>query len=155
MEARGGGCELDFGADPEGRYGKAVKGLPRDRLSSSALDHVFRGMMPKPIVILDLPATPSDSEALTQLFLRNAFAGELLALGNVEAVIATGLARYGAQEPIYSSLISGLARGTPLGEITTAIRRIGSDSRGDVGEALAFTAVALFARRGDVTATAL
>jgi cellulose synthase operon protein C len=154
-EARGGGVELDFGADPEGRYGKAMKGLPRDYLGSSALDHALRGIAPKPIVILDIPAPPSDTEAVTQLFLRNAFAGDLLALGNVEAVIGTGLARYRAQEPLYHTIVDGLGGGKELGEIATAIRRLGSDGGQDIERALAFDAVALFARRGDATSFAV
>jgi cellulose synthase operon protein C len=158
VEARGGGAELDFGGNPEGVWAEDQMG---ERLSSAALDRALRRMASPPILVLDIPAPSSNTEAIAQLLLRNAFAGELFALGNLDAVIATGFARYQQQADLYRLLVDGLVSGVPLGEIATAIRRredtlSGVAGQGDAGfdDAIAFGAVALFAHRGDIRAIA-
>jgi hypothetical protein len=46
---------------------------------------------PPPIVVLDVFAPPSPVEVRRQLLMRNRFAQQLLALGSVGTIIATGL----------------------------------------------------------------
>jgi hypothetical protein len=153
VEARGGGIEVDFGADSGGHYTKTSRGFSGDRVSSTMLDQMLRKLGTRPTVVLDVPAPRSPSETVKQLFLRNALAGELLALGNVRAVVGTGLAPFQLQDRLYSTLMPGLVTGVPLGEVVTSLRRGLAAHRLTEEETIAFGAVALFAEDGDLPAS--
>jgi hypothetical protein len=79
-----------------GRRSKGDDTAGADELLVSPLDldRAFRGVAPgveRPIVVLDAESPAGGTEAARQLLLRNAFAHELFALGNVPAVVALGL----------------------------------------------------------------
>ncbi len=115
------------------------------RLTAPALERLLPRDAPSPLVILDVTAPPAAHEVATQLLLRNWFAAELVAAGNVRALLATGLAQYGLQVQLYDQLIGALRRGCQVGEIIRCLRALGKGG-GDV-EAVTFGASALFARR--------
>jgi hypothetical protein len=78
-----------------------------------------------------------------QLLLRNAFAAELVAVGTVRAVLATGLAGYVRQRRLYDKLIRALAEGPEIGELARGLQ---ASAGPDFEDRLAFAATALFAR---------
>jgi hypothetical protein len=87
----------------------ARKGPP---MSAAMLDVLVRGLggpVP-PLVVLDVQAPPSPVDAARQLLMRNQFAYQLMALGNVDTVIATGFetGRHTAQ---WRCLTQGIAAG--------------------------------------------
>jgi hypothetical protein len=71
-----------------------------------------------------------------------------MAVGNVRALIATGLAQYALQTQLYEELIGGLRRGSEVGELVARLQRLGHG--GDPVEAVPFAATALFARRPSI-----
>jgi cellulose synthase operon protein C len=147
----GGAVVLDL-ARESAPAGAAIDPITPYRLTPTALDLLLRGSVVKPVIVLDAPAPRSLREVVTQLLLRNAFAGELFALGGTRAVVATGLARYTAQQRLYEVIIDALARGAELGLLVNAVRRLvrGSPGPGDPQHDMAFGAAALFARRAAV-----
>jgi peptidoglycan hydrolase-like protein with peptidoglycan-binding domain len=98
-----------------------------------------------PIVILDVPRPPTETEAARMLMLRNLYASDLFELGSSSAVIATGLAAYRASLG-RSRLLYPLGAGASLAEAVREVRGLArSASAGDgFPEELAFASTALF-----------
>jgi hypothetical protein len=105
---------LDFG----GGYGSSEAQATAKDLAAA----ISRAGRP-PLVILDVPAPPGDTERVRQLCLRNAFAAELAQMAPVAAIVGTGLGDPDEQLEVSGRLVEGLAAGAPLGEIVRAIRR--------------------------------
>lgn len=118
------------------------------RLTATAFERLIPRDAPSPLVIIDVPAPPAPHEIATQLLLRNWFAAELMAVGNVRALVATGLAQYGLQVELYEELIGGLRRGCEVGELVRRLQALGRS--GEALEAMTFGATALFARRPSI-----
>jgi hypothetical protein len=121
-------------------------------LTAPELDHLIRnitGPVP-PLVVLDIQAPPAQTEARRQLVLRNRFAQQLLALGSVNTVIASGLADRHLADEQWRLLTAGFASGDTAARICQTMQRtrsayIGSpDSAEREAYAVAFTATALF-----------
>jgi hypothetical protein len=60
-------------------------------------------------VIVDVPATGSAVSDAAQLLARNRFAYELFSLGNVAAVLATGLGTGEEQDEVHDAIVRNLA----------------------------------------------
>lgn len=109
----------------------------------------LKGAVP-PLVILDVVAPPSPVETRRHLLLRNRFAQQLLALGNVSTIIAARLAdRYATDQ--WQDIADGFAKNNNAAEIcrTIQLRRYRAnryESTGDEADAhaVAFQATALF-----------
>ena len=142
----GGTAVLDFASDWAPGELPVEASMTPGRLTSPALDQLLRGHVPRPIVILDPPAPRTVVEVANQLCLRNAFAADLFTLGNVRAVLGTGLARYESQARLYGLLVAGLASGATLGEVTNVVRRVAVEDPAKLEHLIAFAAPALFAR---------
>jgi hypothetical protein len=66
--------------------------------------------LPEPLtVIVDVPATGSALNDASQLLARNRFASELFSLGNVPAVLATGLGTGDEQDEVHDAIVRNLA----------------------------------------------
>jgi cellulose synthase operon protein C len=107
-------------------YSEALGGSRySDELPVTAIDDLLRMFARdsyRPLVILDVDRPPGVTETISQLLLRNAFAGDLFALGRCPALIATGLVSDAGTDP-YTPLIGMLASGASLGETCMQIRR--------------------------------
>jgi hypothetical protein len=103
-----------------------------------------------PLVVLDVQAPPSPVETRRQLLMRNRFAHQLLTLGSVNTIIATGLAGRAASTQ-WQFIAEGLAGRQNAAEICRVIQRYQPAWIPDTGNAedqdihaVAFTATALF-----------
>lgn len=107
-----------------------------------------------PLVVLDIFAPPSPVEARRQLLMRNRFAQQLLSLGSVGTVIATGLGGLWASKQ-WELITTGLERGLNAAEICQNIQKASLSeiqehpqpaAMDEAGEAhaIAFPATALF-----------
>ncbi|MDT8306780.1 MAG: hypothetical protein RRC07_12660 [Anaerolineae bacterium] len=76
-----------------------------------------------PLVILDVPAPPGETERVRQLLLRNAFAAELAQMAPVMAIIGTGLGDPDEQLEVSGRLVEGLVNNVPVGEIVRGMRQ--------------------------------
>ena len=75
----------------------------------------------RPLVVLDVNRPWGSEDAISYLLLRNAFAGDLFALGRCAGVLGTGLAGDGGYE-LCDAMISALAAGRSLGEVAGGLR---------------------------------
>lgn len=122
---------------------------PTDQLLTvSGIDRVLRSGARSPwapLVVLDVPRPPTDTEAGRLLLLRNLFASDLFELGTTAAVIGTGLAQHGTSNA-QEHLIGTLRHGGSLGHAVTSVRELADASLPEPGfsESLAFAATALF-----------
>jgi hypothetical protein len=100
-----------------------------------------------PLVVVDVQAPPGPVAIRRQLLMRNRFCHQLLALGSVSTVIATGLARRHAADQ-WGLITRGLAGARNAADICRDIQRhtYGQDASPDERDvyATAFTATALF-----------
>ena len=127
-----------------------IRGRPSatGRLTPAALDRVIPQYLPSPLLILDVTAPLAVQEMATQLLLRNWFAAELMALGNVRALLATGLGNYGLRVALYEEIIGSLQTGEEVGEVAHRLQSLGGGE--DPSARMALSATALFARRPSV-----
>ena len=142
-----GNPAIDVIAAPPIRGRPALTG----RITATALDRLVPRSMPSPLIVVDATAPKSRREMASQLLLRNAFAAELAAIGNVRALLATGLAQYSRQERLYDALIDALRDGGDVYDVAQSIRSL-ADSSSDMTfeDVAAYTATALFARSPSV-----
>ncbi|MFE9747874.1 peptidoglycan-binding protein [Saccharothrix saharensis] len=75
----------------------------------------------RPLVVLDVNRPWGAEDAISYLVLRNAFAGDLFALGRCAGVLGTGLAGDGKYE-LCDAMIAALAAGRALGDVAAALR---------------------------------
>jgi cellulose synthase operon protein C len=118
--------------------GLDVRGGPP--LDAAEVDQMVRLMtrtraMPPlvPLVVLDVQAPPSPADVRRQLLMRNRFAHQLIELGNVDAVIATGLEMRRDVTAQWEIITTGLARQRNAAEICREIQQIALAP--DVGQA--------------------
>jgi hypothetical protein len=130
--ARTGGLYLDVGRELEesvtkvrsSAAGRRTQGLPVADLVE-CLRGPSRGQ--SPVLVLDPPFVPTDTEAVRQLTLRNAFASDVFQLGVMPAIIGTGLLRGDKYRDVASALVAGFESGQPLSIVCTTMRRAGAD----------------------------
>jgi hypothetical protein len=128
----------------------AHTGPPLRAAELNLLVQRLTGVVP-PLVILDVQAPPSPVDVRRQLMLRNTFAHQLLSLGYVDTIIATGLEgrrRSGVQ---WETIAKDLARGANAATIARNIQRLppteaagGDPVAAAEAHAIACTASALF-----------
>ena len=114
------------------------------RLTGTALDSLLPSRGLSPLVILDATAPQSRRELVTQLLLRNAFAGELVSCANVRAALAVGLRHYKFQKELTETLVTVLARGGTMRDLLRETHAVGEGKDGP------FLPPALFARHPDL-----
>jgi len=123
LREAGGAVAFTFSAGEW--YSEALGGSRfSDELPVTAVDDLLRMFTRdsyRPLVILDVDRPPGPTETISQLLLRNAFAGDLFALGRCPALIATGLVSDPAMDP-YAPLVEMLASGRSVAETCLRIR---------------------------------
>lgn len=124
-------------------------------LSVTAVDEFLSMLSPdsfSPSAILDVPLPITAAETGRALLARNSFAYQLLRLGRIPALLATGLTAHHQQAEMSESIVSGLEFGSSLPAVVHQIwsrRRI--QGSGDLRNALPFATSALFLQRPPVT----
>jgi len=96
---------------------------------------------PLPQVIVDVPRPPTFTETLRQLVLRNVFAAQLFALGNLPSVLAAGLGPPDVQRRHAVEMARRGAGFSTPGDLAKTLRNVGRED-----DLLATAGVALFAR---------
>jgi hypothetical protein len=77
-----------------------------------------------PLVVLDIATPPRASERVRQLLARNDFAHQIVALGRIETVLASGL---GAPE-LQNDLVLLLSSGRTVAEVAVELQRTERDT---------------------------
>lgn len=145
-----GSTVLDFGVSLG--PGWADRGA---ELSVTAVDELLSMLSPdafSPSAILDVPQPHTAAETGRALLARNTFAYQLLRLGRVPAILATGLAAHHQQEEMAEAIVRGIEFGASLPAVAQQIwrrRSVSVDS--DLRNALPFATSALFLQRPPVT----
>lgn len=108
---------LDFGATQMGWSADRTDSVPVSDLDQAVHQLAARGHTP--LVVLDIATPPTfTSETIRQLLLRNDYAYQLLALGRVHSVLATGLVTGAPAEAAQEKLVELLVSAdTPAGAI--------------------------------------
>lgn len=104
---------VTVGADPQLVTPEYLNSLLRSARGPSAL----------PVVILDSPSAPDDSETVRQLLLRNRFAAELAMLGVARAVFCTGLFQRSAVQLAGERLAAELCLTPRLSQLLSIFRQ--------------------------------
>ncbi|MEU4746548.1 hypothetical protein AB0G02_39665, partial [Actinosynnema sp. NPDC023658] len=123
LRESGGGVALTFPAGGWATEAFATAPAARE-IPVTALDRVLAAVPcdgDRPLVVLDVNRPWGSEDAISYLMLRNAFAGDLFALGRCAGVLGTGLAGDGGYE-LCDALIGSIAAGRSLGEVATRLR---------------------------------
>jgi hypothetical protein len=118
-----------------------------DEIPVSSLDRmlsVFPRDLTRPLVILDVDRPSGETESITYLLLRNAYAAELFALGGCSAVLGTGLVSEAIdpRRELYEPMVRLLAESQPIGTMCARLRY--SANSADLDQALPLAGIALF-----------
>ncbi|MCE6998161.1 peptidoglycan-binding protein [Saccharothrix sp. S26] len=123
LRESGGGVALTFLAG--GWATEAFSATPTaEEIPVTALNRVLAAVPRdefRPLVVLDVNRPWGSEDAISYLMLRNAFAGDLFALGRCAGVLGTGLAGDGGYE-LCDAMISAIAAGRSLGEVAAGLR---------------------------------
>jgi hypothetical protein len=115
-------------------------------LSPSLLNHVLASASDtklRPLVILDARAPSTITEAVHQLFYRNAYAAQLFQAGQVSAVIAMGLTlNFDLYQKQLFELVSDLSNTRTFGEVTNSLRS--SSQSSNLADKIGSEGIALF-----------
>jgi len=138
MDVSGSVPYLDFGASPLGWSQERPDVVPVSDLDHAVYQLSLRGHTP--LVVLDVAAAPHfTSETVRQLLLRNDFAHQLLTLGRVHSVLATGLATEDYAAVAQRELVKAL--GSDAVTPDEVVRRLQSQSTDDTRRTALFTAL--------------
>jgi peptidoglycan hydrolase-like protein with peptidoglycan-binding domain/tetratricopeptide (TPR) repeat protein len=138
MDVSGSVPYLDFGASPLGWSQERPDVVPVSDLDHAVYQLSLRGHTP--LVVLDVAAAPHfTSETVRQLLLRNDFAHQLLTLGRVASVLATGLATEDYAAVAQRELVKAL--GTAAVTPDEVVRRLQRRSTDDTRRTALFTAL--------------
>jgi cellulose synthase operon protein C len=123
----------------------SASGMPVTAEEMDVLVRALTGNAP-PLVVVDVLPPPSQGDIYRQLVLRNRFAHQLLGLGNVDTVIATGFEGGPPAERVQARRIAeGLAQGLTAGDICRSIQRHRPpDGQTGESELAAYQSTALF-----------
>ena len=117
-------------------------------MTVSALDELLKGYPEtelKPLILLDPPTPPSRTEAVRQLFLRNAFASELFRMGNAPVVLGMGLGSGPNIGDTVRAIVNDLTWGLVVGEVVDRVRRSAPrDPSAELDDLLLPAGIALF-----------
>ncbi|GAB2967155.1 AAA family ATPase [Saccharothrix stipae] len=123
LRESGGGVALTFLAG--GWAKEAFSATPTaEEIPVTALNRVLAAVPReefRPLVVLDVNRPWGAGDAISYLLLRNAFAGDLFALGRCAGVLGTGLAGDDGYE-LCDAMIGSIAAGRTLGEVATGLR---------------------------------
>ena len=123
LRESGGGVALTFLAG--GWATEAFSATPTaEDIPVTALNRVLAAVPRdefRPLVVLDVNRPWGSEDAISYLMLRNAFAGDLFALGRCVGVLGTGLAGDGGYE-LCEETISAVAAGRSLAEVAGGLR---------------------------------
>jgi hypothetical protein len=149
----GGATVLDLGGDAGQRA--IHRGLPSSpELSVSALAelvHVLVRGGRLSLLVLDVPLPGTLTEALRAVGARNSFGYQVMSLGGVQALLATGLATAHDQIEIVDRVVGGLSRGLDVGQVARDVQHARPANGDDVTTALAFAGAALHVERPPFT----
>jgi peptidoglycan hydrolase-like protein with peptidoglycan-binding domain len=146
----GGASVLDFGGDAAARYTGHSTRRPDAELTVSSLCELVQRLVPTggrlPLLVLDVPLPGTVAEAVRALSARNSLAFQLMELGGIQALLATGLAGAEDQIQIVGTIAGGLAGGRDVADVARSLHhaRPGAD---DLESTLAFGATALCLER--------
>jgi hypothetical protein len=114
VEVSQGTPYLDFAAaldyTASGHFERSPERLQVTSLARFAQQVGRHGLAPT--VILDILTPPARYEVMRQLVLRNEFAHQLLALGAVQSIVATGVGSPAQQEQAYTRILRSLREST-------------------------------------------
>jgi peptidoglycan hydrolase-like protein with peptidoglycan-binding domain len=99
-------------------------------LSPGLLARVLAGV---PLVVIEVPRSTSETETVMQLLLRNAFATQLVDLGDLHDVMAIGFAQPSQQQRMCDTLVESICEGVPPVESVDRLRRLPPTGPGDAG----------------------
>jgi len=123
LRESGGGVALTFLAG--GWAAEAFNATPAaEEIPVTALNRVLAAVPReefRPLVVLDVNRPWGSEDAISYLVLRNAFAGDLFALGRCAGVLGVGLAPDGGYE-LCDTMIGSIAAGRSLAEVAVALR---------------------------------
>jgi hypothetical protein len=118
-------------------------------LSAAEMDQIVARVSGKvsPLIILDVQAPPSPADVRRQLIMRNRFAHQLLALGNVDTILATGLGTRDEARRQWECIAGGLAQRLNAAEIARTIQRTEPEAGQEdaLEPSVAFAGTAFFA----------
>jgi tetratricopeptide (TPR) repeat protein len=147
-----GSTVIDFGGQVSTRGSFWTTGT--EELSVTAMGEVLSALTPdifSPSVILDVPVSLTASETYRALLARNMFAYQLLRLGRVPAVLATGLAGPDQQDELTELIVDGLTARGSFAATARQIWRCEPARSGDLRPSLPFLTSALFLQRPPAT----
>jgi len=146
----GGATVLDFGGDASDRLLPATSGDPGlPVVGLGELVALLSDRSPELGVVLDIARPQTAVEAARCLLIRNSLAQQLLELGHVTAVLATGLAAPAQQEAFYGVLLGGICCGNDFAAVVRQMHAMAFDA--DLSQALPFLGSALFLSRSPYT----
>lgn len=123
LRESGGGAAFTFLAG--GWATEAFSATPTaEEIPVTALNRVLAAVPRdgfRPLVVLDVNRPWGSEDAISYLMLRNAFAGDLFALGRCAGVLGTGLAGDGEYE-LCDAMISAIAAGRSLADVAGGLR---------------------------------
>jgi hypothetical protein len=147
-----GSTVLDFGGQVSARGSFWATGT--EELSVTAVGEVLSALTPdifSPSVILDVPQPLTAAETYRALLARNMFGYQLLRLGRVPAVLATGLAAPRQQDELTELIVGGLTGGGSFAATARQIWQRQPDGPDVLRSSLPFLTSALFLQRAPVT----
>jgi len=112
VDTSGRRLKLDFSGGSGGS--DSAEALPATGVSDLAQ---AVGPVTPPLVVLDVLAPPHETEVIRQLLLRNTLCQQILGLGGVDVVLATGLGTDYVRVAQLRSLAESLASGANAAEI--------------------------------------
>ncbi|MCC8243302.1 peptidoglycan-binding protein [Saccharothrix luteola] len=123
LRESGGGVALTFLAG--GWAAEAFTATPTaEEIPVTALNRVLAAVPRdgfRPLVVLDVNRPWGSDDAISYLLLRNAFGGDLFALGRCAGVLGTGLAGDGEHD-LCDAVIGAIAAGRSLAEVAGGLR---------------------------------
>ncbi|QQQ80033.1 peptidoglycan-binding protein [Saccharothrix sp. 6-C] len=123
LRESGGGAALTFLAG--GWAAEAFSATPAaEEIPVTALNRVLAAVPRdgfRPLVVLDVNRPWGSEDAISYLLMRNAFAGDLFALGRCAGVLGAGLAGDGGHE-LCDALIGSIAAGRSLADVAGGLR---------------------------------
>lgn len=147
-----GSTVLDFGGKVSTR--SSYWASRSEGLSVTAVSELLSALTPDiltPSVIVDVPQPHTSAETTRALLARNVFAYQLLRLGRVPGVLATGLAWPDQQDELLDAIVGELASGGSLAGAARKVWRRRTARADELRDSLSFLTTALFLQRPPAT----
>ena len=148
MQHAPGQLALDFG---QSGYEFEQKG--QTEITPTALASACQRAQISPFIILDIPVTPSLTECVRQLCLRNAFAAQVINAAPTVSILATGLADFYDQDQYLNILLADLSADRSMSAMARRMwyegARLLDNGISDLGDVLSYLGTALFTANPD------